>query len=127
MMARRLHLATRAFSFALTASALALALAFSVAAPAIAHPDHGMDEQENPRLLALYSASVVVARMVDRGALPETWRGIEPSSALLRQRNGATEWVVTFQNTAIADPNERTLYVMLTQGGVYIAANYTGT
>jgi hypothetical protein len=105
---------------------LALGLVFAAASPAIAHPDHDMYEQENPRLMALNSASYVVERMVERNAIPASWREVEPSSALLRQRNGATEWVVTFQNNAIANTAERTLYVMLTQGGVYIAANYTG-
>lgn len=105
---------------------LAIALSLSITAPAIAHPEHDMVEEENPRLLALNSASYVVGRMVERNAIPASWRNIEPTSALLRQRNGADEWVVTFQNDAIADPAERTLYVMLTYGGVYIAANYTG-
>jgi hypothetical protein len=105
---------------------LALAVTFAAATPAGAHPDHDMYMQENPRLMALGSASYVVEQMVEREAIPESWRGIEPSSALLRQRNGATEWVVTFRNEAIANPNQRTLYVMLTQTGVYIAANYTG-
>jgi hypothetical protein len=105
---------------------LALALTFAAAAPAVAHPDHDMYEQENPRLMALHSASYVVERMVERNAIPASWRGIEPTSALLRQRNNVNEWVVTFQNDAIANPAERTLYVMLTQSGVYIAANYTG-
>jgi hypothetical protein len=105
---------------------LALALTFAAAAPVAAHPDHDMYEQENPRLLALNSASCVVERMVERNAIPASWRGIEPNSAVLRQRNNATEWVVTFENSSIANPAERTLYVMLTQGGVYIAANYTG-
>jgi hypothetical protein len=105
---------------------VALAAAMSVAAPATAHPDHDMYEQENPRLLALNSASYVVERMVERNAVPASWRDIEPTSAVLRQRNNATEWVVTFQNDAITNPAERTLYVMLTQSGVYIAANYTG-
>lgn len=105
---------------------LALALVFAAATPVIAHPDHDMYEQENPRLLAVNSASYVVERMIERHAIPASWRDVEPSSALLRQRNGATEWLVTFQNNAITDPAERTLYVMLTQSGVYIAANYTG-
>jgi hypothetical protein len=105
---------------------LAIALAFFVAAPALAHPEHDMVEQENPRLLALNSASYVVGRMIERNAIPASWASIEPTSALLRQRNGADEWVVTFRNDAIANPAERTLYVMLTYSGVYIAANYTG-
>lgn len=105
---------------------VAVALALASASPAYAHPDHDMYEQENPRLLALHSASYVVDRMVERNAIPASWRDIEPNSAFLRQRNGATEWVVTFENPAITNAAERTLYVMLTQTGVYIAANYTG-
>lgn len=105
---------------------LAIALTFSVAAPALAHPEHDMVEEENPRLLALNSASYVVDRMIQRNAIAASWGSIEPTSAFLRQRNGADEWVVTFQNNAIANPAERTLYVMLTYSGVYIAANYTG-
>ena len=105
---------------------LALALAFSASAPAFAHPGHDMYEEENPRLMALNSASHVVERMVERNAIPASWRGIEPDYAALRDRNGSMEWVVRFQNDAIANPAERTLYVMLTQHGVFIAANYTG-
>lgn len=105
---------------------LAIALTFSAASSAFAHPEHDMVEEENPRLLALHSASYVVGRMIERNAIPASWANIEPTSALLRQRNGADEWVVTFQNNAIADPAQRTLYVMLTYSGVYIAANYTG-
>lgn len=105
---------------------LAIALATSAVSPAFAHPDHDMYEQENPRLLAVNSASYVVERMVERNAIPASWRDIQPNSALLRQRNGAMEWVVTFENPAITNTSERTLYVMLTQAGVYIAANYTG-
>lgn len=105
---------------------LAMTLIFSIAAPALAHPEHDMVEEENPRLLALNSATYVVGRMIERNAIPASWGNIEPTSALLRQRNGVDEWVVTFQNNAIANPAERTLYVMLTYGGVYIAANYTG-
>jgi hypothetical protein len=105
---------------------LALALAMSASVPAFAHPDHDMYEADNPRLIALHSATSVVERMVERNAIPATWRGVEPNSALLRERNGATEWVVRFQNDAIPNAAERTLYVMLTQSGVFIAANYTG-
>jgi hypothetical protein len=85
-----------------------------------------MYETENPRLMAVTSAMYVVERLVDRGVVDPSWRGIEPSNANLRQRNGATEWLVTFRNDAIANEEQRTLYVMLTQGGVYLAANYSG-
>jgi hypothetical protein len=103
-----------------------LFLAMTASTPAFAHPDHDFVEEQNPRLMALNSASYVVERMVERNALPASWRDVEPNSAMLRERNGATEWVVRFQNDAVTNPAERTLYVMLTQNGVFIAANYTG-
>jgi hypothetical protein len=104
----------------------AVALALSAMSPAYAHPDHDMFQSENPRLMAVTSAMSVVDRLVERGAVDASWRGREPISANLRQRNDATEWVVAFRNDAIANPDQRTLYVMLTQGGVYLAANYSG-
>ncbi|MEQ1708194.1 MAG: DUF6488 family protein [Terricaulis sp.] len=104
----------------------ALALAFAAVGPAYAHPEHDMYGTENPRLMAVTSAMSVVDRLVERGAVEASWRGREPVSANLRQRNDATEWVVTFQNDAIRNLEQRTLYVMLTQGGVYLAANYSG-
>ncbi len=104
----------------------ALALTLAVIGPAYAHPEHDMYETENPRLVAVTSAMAVVDRLVERGTVNASWRGREPVSANLRQRNGATEWVVAFQNDAITNPEQRTLYVMLSQGGVYLAANYSG-
>jgi hypothetical protein len=106
--------------------ALALALALTAAPAATAHPDHDMYETENPRQIALTSASYVVGRMVERGAIEPSWRQIAPSNAVLRQRNGANEWVVTFRNDAITNEDERTLYVMLSYTGVFLAANYSG-
>lgn len=40
--------------------------------------------------------------------------------------DGDTEWVVVFVNDKIADTDKQKLYVFLTLGGDYIAANYTG-
>ncbi len=105
---------------------VAVALMFASTAPAGAHPDHDMYEAENPRELAMASAVNIVARMIERGAIPASWSAIHPGGASLRQRNGVNEWVVTFQNPAVADSAQRTLYVMLTVSGVYIAANYSG-
>lgn len=93
---------------------------------AAAHPGHGLEMEMSPRELALSSAVYVVDTMVSRGAIDPSWREIEPSEALLRQRDGAPEWVVTFRNPGVRDPAHRTLYVMLSQTGEYIAANYTG-
>ncbi len=105
-----------------------LALALLLAAPvsAIAHPEDEMFVQRNPQLMAASSADYVVETMITRGVIEASWRNLSPGSVVQRQRNGATEWVVTYRNDAIANPAQRTLYVMLTPAGDYIAANYTG-
>jgi hypothetical protein len=105
---------------------LAIAFATASAAPVFAHPDHDMVEPENPRQVALTSADHIVDRLIERGAVDASWGTVQPSDALLRQRNGANEWVVTFRNDAMANPDQRVLYVMLSYSGVYLAANYTG-
>jgi hypothetical protein len=106
---------------------LALVLAFAlIAFPAAAHPGHDMDAELSPRQLANSSAMYTVNTMVARGILDESWRGAEPVSLELRDRNRASEWVATFRNNAIANPAQRTLYVIMTPMGEYIAANYTG-
>ncbi len=105
---------------------LAVALACASVAPAFAHPDHDEFVAEDPRAVAVTSATDVKGRLIERGAIPASWRGIEASGATLRQRGGANEWVVTFRNDAVTDPTQRVLYVMLSYSGVYIAANFTG-
>lgn len=105
---------------------VAIALSFAAVSPAFAHPDHDMIEMESPREVALTSAVDVKARLIERGAIPASWRDVAASNATLRQRNGADEWVVTFRNDAVTNPAERVLYVVLSYTGVYIAANFTG-
>ncbi len=106
--------------------AMGLAVALVAAAPASAHPGHGLESEMTSRELAVSSATYVVQTMVERGVLDQSWRNIEPSNAQLRDRAGNTEWLVTFRNAAVAEPAHRTLYVILTPMGEYIAANYMG-
>ncbi|MEQ1491244.1 MAG: DUF6488 family protein [Terricaulis sp.] len=105
---------------------LAFGIVVTSASPALAHPGHGLDDHMSPREIALSSAQYTVQTMVARQILEPSWRDIQPSSAMLRDRNGATEWLIEFRNDAVADATHRRLYVMLTPLGEYIAANYTG-
>lgn len=106
--------------------AIGFSIAMMAAAPAGAHPGHGLESEMTPRELAVSSANYVVQTMIERGVLDQSWRNIAPSNAQLRDRAGNTEWLVTFRNAGVADPAHRTLYVILTPMGEYIAANYTG-
>jgi len=105
---------------------VSLLLILASAPAAMAHPGHGLETEMTPRELALSTATYVVETMISRGAIEPSWRGIEPSAAQLRERGGSTEWIVSFENAAVRDATHRTLFVMLTQTGEYIAANYTG-
>ncbi len=105
---------------------IAVALACASATPAFAHPDHDEFVVDDPRGVAIESATDVKGRLIERGAIPASWGAIEANGATVRQRGGANEWVVTFRNDAVADPSQRVLYVMLSYSGVYIAANFTG-
>jgi hypothetical protein len=108
--------------------AFALALAISApAAPVFAHPGH--DEELAPavsRSVAEGRARSVVQTLIKNKVLEPSWAGRSPSTAELKTTGGAEEWVVTFKNDTAKDATKRTLYVFLSAGGEYVAANHTG-
>ncbi|MEQ1491245.1 MAG: DUF6488 family protein, partial [Terricaulis sp.] len=101
---------------------LALSLTLAAATPATAHPEDEAFVTRNPQVLAMSNADYVLIRMMNEGVIEQSWRNTPPSSATLRQRNGASEWVVIYRNPAVADPEHRTLYVLLSTTSQYIAA-----
>ena len=72
------------------------------------------------------NAGEAIASLVERGKVDKSWLSIKPSSADKKIFNGHSEWVVAFVNKSISDTEKQTLYVFLTLGGGYIAANYSG-
>jgi len=93
----------------------------------IAQPEHGhshgpvISEDE-----AKTAASGVVKGLAEAGKIETSWSALAVATIEQKTFDGHLEWVVTFQNDTIADQSKRTLYIFLTLGGEYIAANYTG-
>ena len=90
--------------------------------------DHGHSHSHGPvnQATAITNATGIVAALVQRNKLDESWATITPSSVEKKVFRGTPEWVAVFVNNKIADTDKRKLYVFLTLGGDYIAANFTG-
>ena len=104
----------------LAAAALSL-----FAAPVAAHPD-GHDDQPRaaePRPVPELAQGAVV-KLVARAKLPASWAKAKVINSRLRTKNGAQQWVVTFQNKAEPRASRRLLYVLMTPGGEFISANH---
>lgn len=92
-----------------------------LAAPAVAHPDHDEAPQRRP-IADLARESVVT--LITQTRLPATWARARLVTTSVRDRGGAQQFVVTFQNDAERNRSRRTLYVLMTPTGQFISANY---
>ena len=90
--------------------------------------DHGHSHSHAPvnQATAITNATEIVASLVKRNKLDESWASIMPSSIEKKGFKGDMEWVAVFVNDKITDTDKRKLYVFLSLGGDYIAANFTG-
>ena len=90
--------------------------------------DHGHSNSNAPvnQATATTTAATIVAGFIKGKKLDESWAPIKAVSVEKKEYNGRSEWVISFVNDKITDPDKRTLYVFLTLTGDYIAANYTG-
>ena len=75
---------------------------------------------------AKINATMIVSALVKRNKLENSWTSTNASSVEKKSINGNTEWLVIFDNDKITDTSKQKLYVFLTLGGDYIAANFTG-
>ncbi len=75
---------------------------------------------------AIQTASGIVAKIVEKGNLDASWSQVKTKRAEKKQYKNGPEWVVTFNNPRAENPEEQTLYVFLSLGGKYLAANFTG-
>ena len=99
---------------------------FTFATMAGSGHDHGHSHAPVNQATATTNATEIVVALVKRNKLEESWASITPSSVEKKVFNGNPEWVAVFVNDKITDTDKRKLYVFLTLGGDYIAANYTG-
>lgn len=88
--------------------------------------DHGHSHGPVDQDTAILKASKIVNSLVARKTIEQSWKSIKLSLIEKKVFKGSTEWVATFENKKIEDVNKRKLYIFLTLGGDYIAANYTG-
>ena len=90
--------------------------------------DHGHSHSYAPvsQEKASANATEIVAALVNRSKLEKSWASIKVSSVEKITVQSNPEWVVVFVNTNITDTDKQKLYVFLTLGGDYIAANFTG-
>ncbi len=103
-------------------------LLFGVPAFAGSGHDHGHSHAQTPvnQATAEKNADKVRASLVKREKIDKTWSMIKADSIKKNERGGHPEWVVIYLNDKITDTEKKKLYVFLTIGGEYIAANYTG-
>jgi Family of unknown function (DUF6488) len=101
----------------------------SITAMAGAGHNHGHSHDAPPPItqdVAKVNASKIVASLIKKNKLDDSWSSIKASSAEKKILNYRPEWVITFINDKITDTQKQKLYVFLTPDGRYIAANHTG-
>ena len=89
---------------------------------------HGHSHSNTPvnQETAKVNAKKIVAALAVRKKVDESWSSSTVSSVEKKVFKGNPEWVVIFDNDKVSDPTKKKLYVFLTLGGDYIAANYSG-
>lgn len=88
--------------------------------------DHGHSSTPVTQEVAKENAAQIVSELVARDKLESSWLLITAASIEKITVKESSEWLVVFTNSNIADAKKQTLYVFLTPGGEYIAANFTG-
>ena len=103
---------------------------FSIVAVAGGGHDHGYGHSHShgpvDQDIAKVNATKIVHALANRKVVDESWLSVAEGKAEKKVFKGNPEWVVTFLNNKLADKEKRKLYIFLTLGGDYIAANYTG-
>lgn len=101
---------------------------FTFSAMAGSDHDHGHSHSYTPvnQEKAQENATEIVAALVKRDKLNKSWKAVISSSVEKITVKGNPEWIVVFENKNITDADKQKLYVFLTLGGDYIAANFTG-
>lgn len=88
--------------------------------------DHGTPREPVTQQQAEQTASKIVATFVGKGVIEKSWSASKVEKAEQKQFSDNLEWVVSYKNETVSDPEKRTLYIFMTLAGEYLAANYTG-
>ncbi len=104
---------------------LAIVAAGTFASPSLAHPEGHEDQfRVAERRPVPELAQEAVVRLVTQAKLPASWAKAKPIKSAVRTKNGAQQWVITFQNKTERRSNRRLLYVLMTPTGEFISANH---
>ena len=99
---------------------------FSLVAVAGSGHDHGNSHDAVTQIQAQAAAIKNVAVLVDKGKIDKSWKSVGVMKSEQKDFGGHMEWVISFKNENISDSSKQTLFVFLSLGGEYLAANYTG-
>ena len=88
--------------------------------------DHGAPREPVSQQQAEQTANQIVATFVGKGTIEKSWSNTKVEKAEQKQFGDSLEWVIIYKNETVSDPEKRTLYVFMTLGGEFVAANYTG-
>ncbi len=103
---------------------LALAALTVASTPVAAHPDgHDKQYRAERRPIAEIAKDSVI-KLVTQAKLPASWSKAPSVGSQMRMKNGAEQWVVTFENKTIRIRAKQRLYVLMTTDGEFISANH---
>ncbi len=91
-------------------------------APAWSHGGHAVIPQEE----AVAKGQELMALLVGRGKIPESWSGAVLERASLEMVDDLEEWHLVFRNDAEGEEGRRRLFVFLNYDGQVLAANFSG-
>lgn len=112
----------------LTTTLFSLFLILAIPVHAGSGHDHGHGHAHAPvtQEEAEKIATSSVAELVKRNKVDSSWGSVAVHKSEKKEFGGQMEWVVTFKNKNLSDPEKQTLYIFLSLEGQYLAANYTG-
>ncbi|MDH5387948.1 MAG: DUF6488 family protein [Gammaproteobacteria bacterium] len=90
--------------------------------------DHGHSHANTPvnKETVEKNAERVLAALIENKKLDNSWTSATASSSEKKMINGGPEWLVIFINEKATDIEKKKLYMFMTLGGDYIAANFSG-
>ena len=105
-------------------TALALLATSAFAGPGHGHSHGPVTPATEEQVIK--NASDVVAALIQKGKIDASWKDIKPTDTKKKKTPYDPEWVVTFNNSKIAEKEKKTLYVFLSLDGQYLGANFSG-
>ncbi len=115
-------------NYLIKATLLVLMLVFGQTA--LAGPGHGHSHNSHNGPITsnqvVEKATKHIQKLAKNGKIDASWSGVASKSVEEKSYGHGPEWVVTFENMSIKDPERQTLYVFYTINGKYLASNYTG-